>query len=184
MPTYGESMADVYTKGKAEAIFHNQLPKALRTIFRVEQVKTVVATTKPIKVLSSSDIKENTERVMNTDYAQMWLERLNMLNDMVTDAKERRELLRAEQKIVDGQIQDELHYIEFARCNAYQGWLSWKRLQTLRQQRRSIKNELSVLDTILNKQVGQVSTNDIHKAIEKLDNRHYSPRVLGELYET
>ena len=177
-------MADVYTKRQAESIYNNQLPKALRTIFRVEQVKTVPTTTsKTVKVLSSSDIKNNTEQVMNTEYAQKWLNNISTLSDIVSDAKGRRDLLKAEQKIVDGQIQDELHYIEFAKCNAYQGWLSWKRLQTLRQKRRSIKNELSVLDTMLNKQVCNVNVADIRKEIEKLDDRHYSPRVLNELYE-
>lgn len=178
--THGEMMADRYTLAEAESIFNNQLPKWMRTSFRVEKI--VSADTKEVKALSKSDIHKNTEKVMDMEYVSKWLERLESLNGLAEEASTRRERLRGEQSLVDGQIQDELHYIEFAKCNAYQAWVSWKRLQILRQQRRSIKNELEVLDIILEKKVGQVVAEDIRKQIEGMDHRTYTPRSQVELY--
>lgn len=179
--THGEMMADRYTLAEAESIFNNQLPKWMRTAFRVEKI--VSADTKEVKALSKSDIHKNTEKVMDMEYVSKWLERLESLNGLAEEASTRRERLRGEQSLVDGQIQDELHYIEFAKCNAYQAWVSWKRLQILRQQRRSIKNELEVLDIILEKKVGQVVAEDIRKQIEGMDHRMYTPRSQVELYD-
>ena len=37
VPTTSEAMADIFTKKQAEGIHNNSLPKALKSIFRVEK---------------------------------------------------------------------------------------------------------------------------------------------------
>lgn len=104
------------------------------------------------------------------------------MNGLTQDINDHKEALQAALKDVDGELQDELHYIEFAKCNAYQAWVSWKRLQLLRQKRRSIKNEIEVLNIILHKDTGNIAVTEIKKEIEKLDKRKYTPRAKSDLY--
>lgn len=49
--------------------------------------------------------------------------------------------------------------------------------------RRSIKNELQVLDIILGKKISETATDEIEKAISGMDNRKYEPRVMRELFD-
>lgn len=73
--------------------------------------------------------------------------------------------------------------IEFCNLNAAQGYKAYKMIKERRIKRRSIKNELAVLDIILNKKIGESVSNEIIQAVEKLDRRTYEPRVLKELYD-
>ena len=49
--------------------------------------------------------------------------------------------------------------------------------------RRSIKNELEVLNIILGKKISETATDEIQKAISGMDKRTYEPRVLNELFD-
>lgn len=180
-PTNGEMMADKFTLEEAQYIFNNKLPKWMKGIFRVEKIKS--ADPKQIKALSKADIQENVESVLESEYAVKWLAKLKSLNGLADEAAARQDELREELSVVDKQIQDELHYIEFVKCNAYQGFVSFKRLQVLRRKRRRIKNELTILGTILNRNLGQVTSNELQEIIAKMDNRNYCPRSQAELFK-
>lgn len=203
-PTNGESMADLYSRYEAEKILKGKLNKSLRKTFYLKEAfsekisitvpenlkKDEVETgrienniVKENKSLSKTDIKENTETVFNADYTVQWLRKLEDVNNLYDDIHKRKEILQIDLSQVNGELQDELHYIEFAKCNAYQAWVSWKRLQMLRQKRRSIKNEIQVLDIIINKSVAKIPLDEIIKSIQKLDNRTYIPRTDSELYQ-
>lgn len=49
--------------------------------------------------------------------------------------------------------------------------------------RRSFKNELKILELILDKKIGDSLVEEINAVIEKMDNRTYEPRVLTELFD-
>lgn len=222
-PTYGQPMADLYTKHEAEKILKSRLKKPFRKTFYLKEAFTQTCDTtaknkidnadkldkidngkqenqtcvntynqdvaekevnknNPNKPLSKADIKNNTETVMDSDYTVQWLDRVSSLNGLTQDMYNRKEVLQTALKDVDGELQDELHYIEFSKCNAYQAWVSWKRLQLLRQKRRSIKNEIEVLNIILHKDAGNIAVTEIKREIEKLDKRKYTPRTKSDLY--
>ena len=56
-------------------------------------------------------------------------------------------------------------------------------LKERRIRRRSIKNELQVLDIILGKKISETATDEIQKAVEGMDKRKYEPRVMEELFD-
>lgn len=83
---------------------------------------------------------------------------------------------------VNGKEQDILHYIEFNKFNAAEGYKLSKRLQNIRKERRIIKNKIDIINVIK-----QDNCYDLiyGKTLERLDgikNRKYSPRVLNDLF--
>lgn len=180
VPSYGESMAEHFTKVQAENILKNCLPKPLKKIFRVQQV--IVADPKEVKALTNEQLNENAEKVMETNYVSQWLTKLEELNGLADEASKRREELRKQLSVIDQEKSDEEHYIELVNCNAYQGYQAYARLKKIMIKRRSIKNELTVLNIILDKEVGKVVSEDIKKQISALDKRKYNPRQKAELF--
>ena len=73
--------------------------------------------------------------------------------------------------------------IEFVNLNAAQGYKAYKMIKDRRIIRRSIKNELDVLNIILGKKISETATDEIQKAISGMDKRTYEPRVLNELFD-
>lgn len=86
----GESMAEQFTKAQAENILKHSLPKNLRNTFHVERVRDKNAVLKPI---TTEDFHNGFEKVMDKDYTQEWLQKLESLNGMMDEAKERKSLL-------------------------------------------------------------------------------------------
>ena len=84
---------------------------------------------------------------------------------------------------VDQELSDIDHYIEFVNLNAAQGYKAYKMIKDRRIIRRSIKNELEVLNIILGKKISETATDEIQKAISGMDKRTYEPRVLNELFD-
>ena len=84
---------------------------------------------------------------------------------------------------IDQELSDIDHYIEFVNLNAAQGYKAYRMIKDRRIIRRSIKNELDVLNIILGKKISETATDEIQKAISGMDKRTYEPRVLNELFD-
>lgn len=179
VPATGEAMADVYTKKQADAIFQNCLPKALRTIFHIKKVRDDIPDTKPI---TKENIKQNAGKVMESEQIHIWIKKLENLNGLAIDALNRNEELKKDLSMVDKELTDIYHYLEFASLNACQLCKAAKMIKQRRIKRRSIKNEMEVIKIILEKNVGEAIGKVIKENIEKLDSRTYEPRVLTELF--
>lgn len=178
VPTSCEALTDVFSKKQAENIYQYQLPKVVRKVFRVEKYDIPPEN---VKQVTQNDLT-NTEKVMVSDNIQKWLDKVSDLNGLATDASNRKEELLKQLSEVDQELSDCLHYIEFCNLNAAQGYKAYKMVRERRIERRSIKNELSVLDIILNKKISEKATDEIQTCVAQLDNRQYRPRVLSELF--
>lgn len=180
VPTSSEAMADIYTRKQADGICKNSLPKALKSIFYVEKYDNPPAS---IKQVSPSDLKNNTEKVMASENIQVWLDKINGMNGLVEDAKKRKNILEMQlQKLEDEKLDIE-HYIEFQNLNASQGYKASKELKMCRVKRRSVKNELAVIDIILGLQMKEMVSSKIYQKIEELDKRTYKPRIRTDLFD-
>lgn len=84
---------------------------------------------------------------------------------------------------LDKQISDILHFIEFERFSACEGYKLCKALKDLRLQRRAIKNELELINIINCHTCNNIANGNTSKAIDGLSNKKYEPRVLSELFE-
>ena len=180
VPTLSEAMADTYTKKQAEGIFKNSLPKALKSIFYLEKYDRPPEC---VKQVSQFDLKNNTEKVMIAENIQVWLDKINNMNDLVEDAKKRKEELVKRLHELEDEKLDIEHYIEFQNLNAAQGYKASIELKTCRVKRRSVKDEIAVIDIILNLQMKKIVSSKIYQKIEELDKRTYKPRIRTDLFD-
>lgn len=180
VPTSSEVMADIFSKKQADSIFKNSLSKALRTVFYVEKYDKPP---KQVKQVTKEEIDKNTEKSTISENIQRWLDKVSELNGLKDDAIKRKEELCKQLSDVDKELSDINHYIEFCSLNAAQGYRAYKMVKDRRIKRRSIKNELVVVDAILEKKISDSITEEIEKIVHSLDERTYTPRILNELFD-
>lgn len=179
VPTSCEALADVFSNKQATGIFQSNLSKALKSVFRVQKIDEP---SKLIKQISQETAQKNTERVSTAENIQRWIDKIDGLNGLATEALHRKDELVQQLSKVDQELSDVNHYIEFCNLNAAQGYKAYKMIKDRRIKRRSIKNELQVVDIILSKKICETATDEIQKAIAGMDQRTYEPRVLNELF--
>lgn len=179
VPTSCETLADVFSNKQATGIFQSNLSKALKSVFRVQKIDEPP---KLIKQISQETVQENTEKVSTAENVQRWIDKIEGLNGLATEALHRKDELVQQLSKVDQELSDVNHYIEFCNLNAAQGYKAYKMIKDRRIKRRSIKNELQVVDIILSKKICETATDEIQKAIAGMDQRTYEPRVLNELF--
>ena len=180
VPTSCEALADIFGNKEANSILQNNLSKALKSCFHVEK------TDKPpelIKQITQEKVNENTETPSNSENIQYWIDKVSDLNGLASEALHRKDNLLSQLSKIDQELSDIDHYIEFVNLNAAQGYKAYRMIKDRRIIRRSIKNELDVLNIILGKKISETATDEIQKAISGIDKRTYEPRVLNELFD-
>ena len=180
VPTTCEALADTFGNKEANSVYNNNLSKALKSCFRVMKVD------KPpelVKQITQEKVNENTETPSNSENIQYWIDKVSDLNGLASEALHRKDDLLSQLSKVDQELSDIDHYIEFVNLNAAQGYKAYKMIKDRRIIRRSIKNELEVLNKKKNKKISETATDEIQKAISGMDKRTYEPRVLNELFD-
>ena len=180
VPTTCEALADTFGNKEANSIYNNNLSKALKSCFHVEK------TDKPpelVKQITQEKVNENTETPSNSENIQYWIDKVSDLNGLASEALHRKDDLLSQLSKIDQELSDIDHYIEFVNLNAAQGYKAYRMIKDRRIIRRSIKNELDVLNIILGKKISETATDEIQKAISGMDKRTYEPRVLNELFD-
>ena len=180
VPTSNEALADIFSNKEANSVYQNNLSKALKSVFHVEKIDKPPAL---IKQISHEEVKSNTETVSVAENIQYWVDKVSGLNGLAAEALHRKEELINQLSEVDKELCDINHYIEFCNLNAAQGYKAYKMIKDRRVKRRSIKNELDVLNMILGKKLSESVTNEITNAVSRMDKRIYEPRVLKELFD-
>lgn len=180
VPTSCESFADIFSKKQAENIHKSSLAKALRGIFYVKKMSEEIPA--QVKPVTDKDIEE-TEKVMVSENIQYWMDKATDVSNIAKDAIDRKSELCQELSLVDKELCDIFHYIEFCNLNAAQGYKAYKMVKERRILRRKIKDEISILNCILDQKVSQTAKNTIQKTAENMDKRTYEPRALKELFD-
>lgn len=180
IPTSCEALADIYSNKQANFIFQNQLSKALKSCFHLQKIDEPPEL---VKQITQEKVNENTETPSHSENIQYWVDKVSDLNGLASEALHRKDNLLNQLSKVDQELSDINHYIEFCNLNAAQGYKAYKMIKDRRIIRRSIKNELDVLNTILGKKISETATDEIQKAISGMDKRTYEPRVLNELFD-
>lgn len=180
VPTSSKSYADIFSKKQAENIHNSSLTKALRGVFYIEKTSEEVPA--QVKPVTDKDIEE-TGKVMVSEDIKYWLDKATDMSNIANEAINRKRKLCQELSLVDKELCDILHYIEFCNLNAAQGYKAYKMIKERRIIRRSIKNELNVLNIILSKKISETATDKINKCVAGMDKRTYEPRVLKELFD-
>ena len=178
-PTNCAAWAEVFSKEKATNVLNNQISKNLRKGYHVECLEPDPP---GIKSVTKTELKQ-TEKVMESDIIQGWINRVQGLNGLIHDAKSRKEELLQQLSVIDTQLFDIYHYIEFSNLNACQGYKAAKMIKDKRIIRRRIKNELQVVGIILSSNISDEIEQEVVGRIKGMDNRVYDPRSLTELFE-
>lgn len=180
VPTSCEALADIFGNKEANSILQNNLSKALKSCFHLQKID------KPpelVKQIAQEKVNENTETPSHSENIQYWVDKVSGLNGLASEALHRKDNLLSQLSKIDQELSDINHYIEFVNLNAAQGYKAYKMIKDRRIKRRSIKNELQVVDIILSKKISETATDEIQKTISGMDNRKYEPRVLNELFD-
>lgn len=178
VPISSEAMADVYNKKQAETIYKNRLPKALKRVFYVKCIDESRSDVKQVDSQKTYNIEETCEIPNITQ----WLDKIDTLNGLIQEATKRKQELINSLTTIDRELSDIIHYIEFCNLNAAQGYSAYKMIRERRIKRRVIKNELSVINVILDKESLDHIEDKIEKTVNGLKNHVYEPRVLTELF--
>lgn len=159
-------------------ILYNSVPKTIRDNFGVEEIQIEdVKTTNDMSVVKSI-INKN---IIDDEIAS-WLSKVDAFVGLAESVETRIEELVELLSTTDKEICDIQHFIEFGKLNAYQGWLATSMLQNRLRQRRKFKDELAALNLIKSCKIESKSIENLHKAVDGLGERKYSPRVLSELF--
>lgn len=176
------TIAEIYSHDKAENVYKSSISKSYKARgYKV--VKLDDDAPDDVKQITTKELRENTEKVLVVGNIRKWLDKIADLNGLATDALHRRTELIEQLSKVDRELSDIAHYIEFNNLNAAQGYKAYKMEHERRTIRRSIKNEIQVLDIILDKKISETVTDEINKAVAGMDRRSYEPRELSELFD-
>lgn len=160
----------------ALSVLQSCVPKILRKNYswktlEVEEVEDVVY----------SDSKVNTKYIP-VDVNEL-KESIQNLSDKFSILQGNKEWLLEEESNIDRQISDVLHFLEFNSFSACEGYKLCKALKELRLKRREVKNELELINIINCHTCNNIAKGNTNKAINSIENKQYTPRVLTELFE-
>ena len=159
----------------------NCLPKTLKKLnFKVEAVPEIT--------VSKNVSKENEEKkvIQQKDYIPSenvirWIEKFGICDDILTEAKERKDELCNMLSNCDKEISNELHKIELeSNKNACAGYLEYVKVKTILKKRRDIKDELMIISNVLRMDFRSFDSEDIKKSIEGLSKRKFTLRVIED----
>lgn len=197
VPVRSESLAEKWEqRAKAQNILKNALNKKDRKRFHIIDVddtsifgipKSVITVTEPDEVNEENfhieKVKELAEPVVDDNQMDKWTAGLSTVTEFIQDAEERRDKLSQSLSDIDKEITDIQHYIELNDLSPYKLFLTCRMLQCRLRIRRRIKNELTVLNQLGDCKMDSSLLIDMQNAINDLDNRTYTPRILTELFD-
>lgn len=163
--TCSKQVAQRFEHSKAKNIVEH-LPKTMKKFhFRVEAVpdEIIPKVNEGIKV----DVKK--EVIIGTHYevsdsVTQWVERVRSCNDLAKDAAKRKEELIQALSNADKNLSNCLHEIELTKWkNGCDGYKEYKSVKIILEKRRCIKDELSVVQSILTSNLESMATKWIRK---------------------
>ena len=116
---------------------------------------------------------------------QVWLDRVKECNGLAKDAASRKTELIQQLSNVDKELSNCLHEIELSgKMNACNGYKKYRRTKIILERRRLIKDELSVVESILTSNLQSMATDRIQRVVNGLGKRKFVIRDvdLDEIY--
>ena len=159
------------TKKAADNFFKSSLSKPLRNLnFKVEETEL-----EPPSSNINAQYFDVDVNALQTD--------INNLSAKLNVLKGNKDWLLDMESEVDKEISDIMHFIEFYNFSASDGYKLCKALKDLRLRRRKIKNELELINIVNTQSLSNVASGQTNKAIDNLNDKKYTPRVLQELFD-
>lgn len=185
--------AQIFEYSKAKNIC-NTLPKTMKNLkFHLEAVTD-------FKTSVKENISELKNTVSNTTNKQVhrkkkiaadeydipmevrqWVDKVRSMNGLLLEAQDRKKELINALSMVDKEKTNIEHEIElFSSLNASAGYKKYRELRRCLLKRRTIKDELSVVNLILDTNIQNGGVFNIDKLVANLTNRTYIYRQIAE----
>lgn len=156
-------------KKKIKAIQANNIPDILKKFGPYEICETEY---NGVEAITTDDIIDEIVNGMN-DFS-------NKVNEIAEYTKELNSII----SYTDLEISDILHYIEFHKFSAAEGYKLCKKLQEICDRRREAKNKMQIINTMKTQSCASILSGNATKKIEKIvPDKKYTPRVLDELFK-
>lgn len=177
-----ENAKEKFEYSKAVNILNN-LPRTMKRLhFRVEGI--------PEPIVKEKDGANTTKIINKNDYVlsenvSRWIEKFGKCADILEEAKQRETELIEALRRNDDEFLDVLHIIELEKSkDMFSGWRLYKQIRLIREQRRVIKDELLIIENILEEiNPSCLQRENVQKAIGGLFTRKYKLRVVEECDE-
>lgn len=172
--------AQRFESSKAKNILDN-LPKTMKKF----HFKLQVASDDYVSTLSSGEAQSE-EVIISTYYTVSesvikWVDRVKNCNDLARDAKNRKSELVCALSNVDKELSNCLHEIELTKWkNGCSGYKEYKAVKNILEKRRRIKDELIVIQSILESNLQSIAADRIEKVVERLGNRIFNIREVKD----
>lgn len=185
--TCSRETAQKFECSKAKNIVEH-LPKTLRRFhFKAQAIPEITSQVNKdiVKEMERNVIQGNVDYEVTENITQ-WLDKFGSCADVLEEAKERQKSLLHQLEAIDNKLVDILHRIELEPPkDLYHGWLLYKDIKTNRKNRRVIKDELFIIQDVLEKVNSfWLSRERIQKAVDGLFKRKYRFRIVEEEEKT
>lgn len=168
-----EKAAIYTTKEKAENAFKN-LPKTFRNIGFV---------VKELEPEENNIVQWNYDEYIDEHCLDDIEDKVSSLQYFLRHVYAQKIVAEQQLQEVEKEILDIEHAAEFYNLNAASGYKIYKMLHEARLKRRKYKDQLMIIEIIMDGNIGDISNGITAKRIKGLNNRKYRPRVLEELFE-
>ncbi len=150
---------------------NNAISKDVKTLFYVE------------KANASAEIDVN--KLIEADMSDFnrWISDIGNFPKFVGALNSEKKKLILEMQVINQELCDIRHYIEFSKLNAYQGWAAYKMMKVSLIRRRKILDAMYIIHRIQTRSANTTETESAKAAIHSLNQRIYTPRRLDILFE-
>lgn len=170
----------LFEESKARNIL-NSLPKTLRRLnFKIEPISDI----KPkVKNIEKKILKCENDYIISDDINR-WIEKFGICDDILKEAKDRKEELNSIISNYDKAVNNWLHEVELEKKkNASGGYLKYRDIKNIVDARRKAKDEWLIINNILKMDFRNLDRDVVNKAVVGLANRRFTYRVIEEEIE-
>lgn len=159
--TQNQNKAERMSYEKACNVYQNSISPSLRQFWTIEK-------------------EEELPKVDELSFD--WEELAEAQSKLYVDLKNHAEYMNIQLSVVDREICDIEHYIEFFALDAAKGYKAYRMLKERLKRRRYIKDEMAKVNVFLRGASGDFSSGKVSRQIKDVDTTGYKPRVLNELF--
>lgn len=184
--TCSKSNAQVFEKDKAENIQKN-LPKVLKNFrFKVKpapqsEQEVLQGKTKTDNVQSEEKKYIRKDSYIPCDEVVQWIEKSRQCSEFVEDATRRRTVLHKKLANVDRELSNCMHQIELEKWKSgCDGYKLYKLEKEILEKRRQIKDELVIIQSVLDNTKCTIGIKNIEKTFNRLGTRRFEIRIIED----
>lgn len=184
--TCSKSNAQIFDKEKAENIQKN-LPKVLKNFhFRVKpapqsEQEVPQDKTKTDNVQSEEKKYIRKDSYIPCDEVVQWIEKSRQCSEFVEVATRRRTVLHKKLANVDRELSNCMHQIELEKWKSgCDGYKLYKLEKEILEKRRQIKDELVIIQSVLDNTKCTIGIKNIEKTFNRLGTRRFEIRIIED----